>query len=266
MVKNKIVWKETIDGKEVELAVVRPTPKQLTEAQKVYNRAFRDALESGAMLRQKLDDVMRKQGLWDDDKQDEYDEILRKFKDCEFKLARGKMHKDEGKKLALEMRKLRREMTGMLANRNNLDSHTAESQADNVRFNYLVSCSVVYNTSGKVVFSSLEDYLSQSNQDWVFNAANNLSTLLYDLDDDFESKLPENAFLIKFKYVDEKLRLVDKDGNYIDEEGKRVDKDGNYLDSNGNFLDKFGNPIDSNGKYVIEDAGDFWDDNGSPVN
>lgn len=266
MVKNKIVWKDTVEGKEVEFAVVRPTPKQLTEAQKVYNRAFRDALESGAMLRQKLDDVMRKQGLWDDDKQAEYDGILRKYKELEFKLARGKMHKDEGKKIALEMKKLRNEMSFMLANRNNLDTHTAEAQADNVRFNSLVSMCFVYNSSGKVVFNSLDDYLSHSTEEWVFKSANHLYTLMSDLDEEYENKHPENKFLVKFGYVDAKLRLIDKEGNFIDEDGKRIDENGNYVDANGKFVNKFGQLIDAEGNLIVEDAGAFFDDDGSPIN
>lgn len=264
--KNKIVF--TVDGDEakVSYAVVRPSPKVLTEAQKVYNKAFRDALESGAILREKLDSVLKSQGLWDDDKQKEYDDLNRKFKTLEISLLKGKMSKDDGRKIALKMRGLRSEMRDMLSSRNSLDSFTAQAQADSVRFNYLVSACTVYNDTGKVVFNDLEDYLSKSTEDLAFKAATKLSVLLYDLDDDYEKKLPENKFLLKFKYVDEDLRLVNKDGKWVDEEGNLIDKDGRFVNALGQYVDKYGNRVDEKGEYIIEDGGDFFDDADNPIN
>ena len=63
---NKRTFKVTLDSKEVELAVLRPTIKQKQEGQKVYNKAFRDAVESGGILRAKVENVMREQKLWED--------------------------------------------------------------------------------------------------------------------------------------------------------------------------------------------------------
>jgi len=48
------------------------------EAQKVYNKAFKKAIEEGAILKKSLEDHMRRQGLWDDDKQEEYDRLIKK--------------------------------------------------------------------------------------------------------------------------------------------------------------------------------------------
>ena len=49
------------DDKEFELVVTTPTTRQLLEAEKVYKKAFREALEDGAMLRQKLNMYMVEQ-------------------------------------------------------------------------------------------------------------------------------------------------------------------------------------------------------------
>ena len=72
---KQIIKSVDSDGKKIEVAVLRPDAKVSREAQKVYNRFFRDALESGALLRQKLDGYMTEQGLWNDDKQKEYDKL-----------------------------------------------------------------------------------------------------------------------------------------------------------------------------------------------
>ena len=59
------------------------------EAQKVYNRAFKRAIEEGAILKKSLEDHMRRQGLWDDSKQQEYEELLKKSADIEYKIKSG---------------------------------------------------------------------------------------------------------------------------------------------------------------------------------
>ena len=75
----RVVVSKDEDDNEVKVAVLKPKAKHLREAQLSYNRAFRDALESGALLRQKLEDHMREQGIWDDTKQERYDEINKTF-------------------------------------------------------------------------------------------------------------------------------------------------------------------------------------------
>ena len=44
--------------------VKKPTYKNITEAQLYSSRVFNEALRNGAYLRPKLDDEMKKQGLW----------------------------------------------------------------------------------------------------------------------------------------------------------------------------------------------------------
>ena len=59
------------EGKEITFAIVRPNAAKIRRGQLEYNKAFRAALESGALLRQKLESYMREQGLCDDKKEKE---------------------------------------------------------------------------------------------------------------------------------------------------------------------------------------------------
>ena len=63
------VESKDLDGNDKSVLVVRPDSKKLAEAQKVYNKIFRDGLESGALLRQRLDGYMREQGILSDEKE-----------------------------------------------------------------------------------------------------------------------------------------------------------------------------------------------------
>ena len=64
---NKRIQVDSVNlaGEEVTVYVKLPDAKENKEAQLAYNKAFREALQSGAILRQKLSQVMEEQGVWD---------------------------------------------------------------------------------------------------------------------------------------------------------------------------------------------------------
>lgn len=261
---NKKNFKVTIDSKEIELCVVRPNVKQRQEGQKVYNKAFRDAVESGAILRAKVNSVMREQNLWDDTKEAQYKQLVEKINSNERKIKSGGIKLSEAKEIALQMRKDRVELRSLTSERSGLDNNTAEGQADNAQFNYWVSACTVYSDTGKPYFNSYEDYVNRDDDPVTGKAASSLALMLYNLDPDYEKKLPENEFLKKYKFVDDELHLVDKNGRRVDIEGRLVNKDGRYINESGELIDIDGNRVDENGEYVLNFS-PFLDDDGKPV-
>jgi hypothetical protein len=261
--KTKI-FNATIEGAEKEFLVRSPSLNDQREAQKVYNQAFTDAVKSKSVVRAKLDDLLQDQGLWNDEKQAKFTTLQRELLDGEKRLAKGGFSLNEAKDLAVKMRRLREDIRDLISVRTSLDNHSAEGQADNARFNYLVSSCLVYNDTKQSYFLNMEDYLNRAGEPVAVLAAQNLANMLYGLDNDYESTLPENKFLKKYKFVDEKLRLIDKKGRFIDSEGRLIDESGRFIDEQGNFIDKFGNRVDEQGDYVVETK-PFLDDNGNPV-
>lgn len=257
-------FKVTIDNNEKEFLVRSPSLSDQREGQKVYNQAFTDAIKSKSVVRAKLDDLLEDQGLWNDEKQAKFTSLQKELLDGEKRLAKGGFSLNEAKDLAVKMKQLRDEIRDLISVRTSLDNHSAEGQADNARFNYLVSVCVVYNDTKQPYFSSLEDYLNRSTDQVAIQGAQNLANMLYGLDNDYESNLPENKFLKKFKFVDNKLRFIDKKGRLIDSEGRLVDESGRFIDENGNFIDKFGAIVDKDGEYVV-DQEPFLDENGNPI-
>lgn len=253
-------------GKSVKRAfkLTEVSLNQQNEATKVYNRAFRDALESGALLRNKLEDHMRQQGIWDDTKQKELEDVQTVILDNERKIAKGGIRLKVAKDLALEMADKRVEMRNILMQRNSLDGNTAEGQADNARFDYLVSASLVYSDSGKPYFKDLADYRNRSTEPVAIEAARRLAQLVYGLDSNYEKGLPENKFLSEFKFVDKELRLINNEGQYVDREGNLLNEDGRFVDDDGNLIDKEGNPVTEEGEYKFDQA-PFLDDDGNPI-
>ena len=226
----RVVVSNDEDGNEVKVAVIKPKSKELREAQLSYNRAFRDALESGALLRQKLEDHMREQGIWDDAKQNRYDEINTTILEGEKKLAKGGISLSEAKTLALDMRVARAELRELIAERTVMDGNTAEGQSDNARFNALIlECVVSVDNNNVKRFNSAEEYDSVASQPWAVEAASELANMLYDLDPNYDKNLAENKFLTDYNFVDEDLRLVNDDGHLVDSEGRLINEEGRFI-------------------------------------
>lgn len=258
-------FKVEVDGEEKEFVIRTPSLQDQREAQKVYNQAFTDAIKSKAVVRARLDDLLKEQGLWDDEKQVKFDTLQKEISESEARLAKGGFSLKDARNVAIQIKELRAEMRDLISVRTSLDNHSAEGQADNQRFNYLVSACVVYKEdNNKKYFNSMEDYLEKATDPVAILGAQHLANMLYGLDNDYESNLPENKFLKKYKFVDSEFRYINKEGKTTDKDGKLVDSEGRYIDAEGNFIDKYGNRVDGEGEYVAEFE-PFLDDEGNPV-
>tara|TARA_R110002051_G_scaffold322981_1_gene415207 strand:- start:16 stop:999 length:984 start_codon:yes stop_codon:yes gene_type:complete len=273
MAKKKRIKIESTDSKGEEKVVYLQLPdsKENKEAQLAYNTAFREALQSGAVLRQKLNQVMEEQGIWDEEKEKQYNEILETISGGEKQLNKGGISLTEARDVAISMRKSRAEFRGLIAERSSMDGNTAEGQADNERFSHLVFTCLL-NEQGKRIFQTKEEYEQNATEPYVIDTAGQLAEKLYGLDPDYEAGLAENKFLTSYKFTDNDLRMVNKEGHLID-----IDEDGNerLINEDGRFIayDDDNEPyyIDRDGEKVSEDGdyeqkfSPFLDDSGNPV-
>lgn len=253
-----------IDGTDTVFEIKATSINDQREAQKIYNQAFSDAVKSGSIVRARLDDLLKEQGLWDDKKELQFVTVQKQIANNDKLLSKGGISLKKAKSLALEIKRLREELRELISVKTGLDTHTAEGQADNARFNYLVSACVVYKDTKKPYFKGYDDYINKSTDPVALLGAQKLASLMYGLDSDFEKKLPENKFLIKYKFVNENLELVDEKGRLVDEEGRLLDKNGRFINEDGKFVDKDGNLVDDSGEYIV-DFQPFLDDEGKPV-
>lgn len=258
--------REVVEG-DVKVLVKKPGRKELNDSQIVYNKAWRKALDGGAIIRAKLNEYLTEQGVWSDTQQKQYEDFIKQINDRELILKKGGIPLKKAKSIAIELKRLRLEFRDLISERTAYDSNTAEGVADNERFDYLVTACVLDPASKTPVFKNLEDYDERGSEPWAVKAASELANFIYNLDPNYESNLVENSFLKKFNFTDDKGRLVNKDGHLIaidingnerliDEDGYyvavsedgveyRVDRDGNKIDTiqESPFLDDDGNPI-----------------------
>jgi hypothetical protein len=253
-----------VDGEDKVFEIKAVSLADQREAQKVYNQAFSDAVKSGSIVRARLDDLLKEQGLWDDNKQASFVALQKQISESEKALSKGGISLKEAKKIAINIKKLREDMRTLIAVKTELDSHTAEGQADNARFNFLVSVCVVYKDTKQRYFKSYEDYMNRSSELVAILGAQKTAYIMYGLDSNFEKNLPENKFLIKYKLVNEQLDYVDSRGRLTDEDGRLVDENGRFINEEGQFVDRNGNIVNNVGEPVVEFQ-PFLDEDGNPI-
>ena len=270
------------NGNPVTVLVRQPSPKEYRDSQVAYNKAFREALDSGALLRHKLTDYMKEQGLWDDEKQKQNDKYIDEISDREEHLRAGGIPLSEAKEIAMGMRALREDFRILLAERNMLDGNSAEGQADNARFNALVCLCILDSNTKNPYFVDQKAYDSQADQPWVIEAASELANMLYGLDPNYDNNLQENKFLKEFKFMNNDLKFINSDGHtvdigddgaerLIDDEGRFVayNKDGEqyYVNRSGEEVVLIKNDEDEDEwvKASLKERKPFLDNDGNPI-
>ncbi len=252
----------------VEYAVKKPTNEQHDRGNEERRRVFNDELSAGTILRDQLDEELRRRKLWSDARETRYQELRQEVIDGEFKLAKGGISLNKAKEIAIEMREKRSEMVDMLSSRTDLDNNTCEGKADAAKFNYLFTECLVYNETGERYFKEgVSDYNKNQNDPVALLGAPEFFYLLSETDG-VDDRLPENKFLKKYKFANERYELVDKDGRLVDSEGRHIDAFGNYVewqeDGTSVPVDVNGRPLDENGEFNVDHI-PFLDEDGQPI-
>jgi len=259
--KNKTITVEKEDGSKVEIVVKKPNASVINQAQKIGAKVWTESVREGLFTKLSLDKFMRDNGIWDDSKEEEKENIVENIKLLERQIALGvdgkKLKVSEGKRKAIELRGLRNNLRSLLSEKINLESNTAEGLADNAKFNFLVAC-CTFDVNDQKIYKNIDDYNNNSDDEVAFAAAAALGQMMYSLDSNYEEELPENQFLKKFNLVDDDLSLVDKDGHRIDVDGTLVNDKGWLVNSDGQRIDREGNLLNENGQILLQ--ADYEDD------
>ena len=255
-----------VDGKKYK--VVKPTLEVLNEATNLRSRTFNEALQAGDMLREQLEDQLKKRNLWNDDLEIEYQTLRKEVVRLTTILTKGGINLNQARDIALDVANKRARMVEMLSSRSSLDSNSCEGKADAARFNYLFANCLVYNDTDEKYFpNGLVDYLLNQEDPVAAAGATEFYYLISNSEDPTDD-LVENKFLKQYKFVDDNYRLIDKEGRLIDNEGRHIDEEGYYIewleDGTSRRVDVNGNIINSDGTPELEFT-PFLDDDGNPV-
>lgn len=239
-----------VNGEERVVEIHKPTPKIEAEgnmaSSKVFAKLVKEKAEDGKsayILRSQLNSYLADIGIYSDEDINDINTFGDRIKELEELLAKGGRKKSEGREAAIELRKLRYAMYTLLMRQTQFDKNTVEHFADNARMNYLVTKCICFE-GGAPIWTSVDDYESDSAlQEMLAEPVGILAGMISQYDPEFENNLPENKFLKKYGFCDDKYRLINKDGQLVDTAGNLIDEDGNQVvkaeepESVGEFLD-----------------------------
>jgi hypothetical protein len=250
---------KTVDeaGNELDLVVESPRADILQKAALRYNIRVAELLRASASAecalipRSKLSEYLVKIGAWSDADEKQFIALQFEIRGCEKILAKGGIKKSEARTVALRAREARDALVALYGKRSQYDNATIEAVAEQHRFRVLVTL-CVKTPDGKPYFSSVDDYVAKESSKAAFDSASVVAKSVYNVDDNFRSRLPEEQFLVKYGFTNDLGQLINADGKLIDLLGRLVNEAGRLVDADGKLVDSDGNPVDESGSIVAE--------------
>lgn len=259
------------DGADVEICVVSPAHKMIQDANLVYNMKVASCIRDGQgsnerlLLRAEVEDYLTKTNVWSIADKLKMEELGMSVRACELMLRKGGLKVSEGRQIAIEMNELRSQMLQLYAKRQQLDSATIESAAENHRFNFLASKCILSKLTEKPYYKDFNDYLNRSHEIVAMEGAKKLAKMLYGLEESIKSSLFEIKWLKRAGFINEEGKYTDRDGKLTDKDGRHINENGRYINETGDLIDKSGNLVDTKGDFVIESKPFIDDETGNPV-
>ncbi len=225
---KKVTKTVEINGEEVKVYVRSPTNGELSSADRVRAKSWTRAMKDPDVVSKKqLEKILNEKGVWDKEKQKQQTDLFNEIISLEKQLTKPgkkKVKLSEARNIAIEMRKKRVEYRDLISEKLELEQNTAESIADNDRFDFLVCCCSFYEEGDKKVYTNVADYKSKDSDQIAYVVASALAEMMYNLDESFEKNLPENRFLLEQNLANSNnLLLTDLEGNYVDENFKPLE-------------------------------------------
>lgn len=213
------------NGKKVTLAIRPPAPEDYEESDKVYAirvaSLLREKGNKRLLTRSKVDEYLRENDIWTEKDEQAIQKLQVQIDEKLNQIRRGGIKLSEGRKLSIEIHDLRVQIVKIAQKRQIFDDTTIESLAEAEKIDYLIYVCTVYAKDGTNYWESFEDMKANKITAGYRAASKEASVYIYNMDADFEQKLPENRWLKKYGFIDENFNYVDrKSGEKVDKEGK----------------------------------------------
>jgi hypothetical protein len=247
-------------GNIVKLTIRTPEYDDYEAADKAYaSKVATLVRESGGkrlLLRSQVDEFLKSAGVWTEQDEQAVQTLQNDIETLLDKLRKGGLKLSEGRQLAIDVMDKRKEIVHLMQKRQIFDDTTIESIAESEKLDYIIFASTVYEENGKSYWDSFEDMKNDK-----LSAAYQLASLavhkiVYNVNPEFEKKLPENRWLKKYGFVDENLNYVDR------KTGEKVDKQGKPL---GDLEAKLQKAIENLNGELQEEQPFIDDDTSEPV-
>lgn len=252
--------KKTFKVGDKEYAILEPTAVVRREAQTEHSKVFGKCLKDVDIItRVELESLIKNRKMWNKEKVERKEHLEKTLREKIIQLDAGGLRLAVAKKLAFEITDIRTELRDLEYEYRQYDEHTAEARADDAERYFLISQCLVDNETGQRVYKTVDEYLEHKDDEISVLALINMMDLTYGSIEDIYKRLPENAFLIEYGFMNDKLQLVNNEGKLVDREGRLIDENGYYINVENKFVDKEGKIIEKTEKKP------FLDDEDKPI-
>lgn len=269
--KTRII--DTVDagGKPLKLEIRTPNHKILQNATMAYNMKVSSLIRNGSetgerlLLRAEIEDHLIKAGIWSQADSAKLQTLSISIRAAELMLQRGGIKLIEAKKIALDMSKNRMEIMSLVGKRQQLDSATVESVAENYKFAHFALNCIRRVEDRQLFFSEYDDYVNRGGEDASIASCKALAEMVYGVAEDIQNNLFETRWLKKAGFVNDDGRFINSDGHLVDEDGRLIDEEGRFVNENKELVDLHGVRIEDNGDFCCIDPKPFIDEEGKEV-
>lgn len=266
---SKRIIVDTVDNenKPLRLAIIRPTNKINQEANMAYNLKMAELIRKGSqdnsqrlLLRSELEEYLTELGIWTAKDVREVEKLAFEIRAHELVLKKGGIKVSEGRAIALKMAEKRQMILEKHSKRLQFDSITIESQAENFRFEFLLTKCLVKADTGTPFVKNLNEYAEQEDTTAVIDGAKVLANMIYGLEDNVNKNMFEIKWLKDAGMINEKGQYTLPDGKLVDRIGRLVNDSGRYINAEGQMVDTFARPVDEHGNPLVDVSQPFIDD------
>lgn len=266
---SKRIIVDTVDNenKPLRLAIIRPTNKINQEANMAYNLKMAELIRKGSqdnsqrlLLRSELEEYLIELGIWTAKDVSEVEKLVFEIRAHELVLKKGGIKVSEGRSIALKMAEKRQMILEKHSKRLQFDSITIESQAENFRFEFLLTKCLVKADTGTPFVKNLNEYAEQEDTTAIIDGAKVLANMVYGLEDNINKNMFEIKWLKDAGMINEKGQYTLPDGKLVDRYNRLVNEDGRYINTEGQMVDTFARPVDEHGNPLVDVSQPFIDD------
>lgn len=206
MAEARTYKSKDVNGNDVELRFIELNQVVLTRGDFIYREYFSKALRSGVITNAEALKILRDREIWTEADEKRLVDLQVELYNLESKLKEFEKRDVESMGVYDEIKRVRRQTSELSSVRSNVMDNTAESMASEMRTQFFASECAVYNTSGKKVFSSLQDFLDRLDEPLATASYRQALIMNYEKalgitlpSDPQDSRLPEDDWIITLK-------------------------------------------------------------------
>jgi hypothetical protein len=188
------------DGVEKKFKVVKPTFSVGNRADRIYKKAFAEALRDGILtafqMREQIDEIE-----YYSNTNKEIDTIDNRLAELEIEITEEESY-EKGMMMVLEMRELRARRVLEVYKINTIYENTAESYAENIRNQYYAS-ELTCKEDGSRVWSSFEDFQNKMTDDLAATSVQQVMLFNAKISNNYQMDYAENQWLVKKGIINE---------------------------------------------------------------